>query len=424
MVELPPELIAPGSSPAVDLPIPPASKSGWPWDPRGPGLRPLASGNWPRITIVTPSFNQAEFLEETIRSVLLQDYPNLEYIVIDGGSTDGSVEIIREYERWLSYWVSEPDQGQSHAINRGFSRATGEVIAWLNSDDLLLFGALAAIAQAVLDHPEAVLIYGEANLVRRDSSFMNKNLSRAYDRRWLLEQGNPVPQPSAFIRRRAFSEVRGLDENLHFAMDYDLWFRLGDYGQVVYIEKPLSSMRTYPEAKTSSGDHRFFLEVRQVVERYGGREIPLLFQAWLILIHWRKAVAAYRGRDWAAGQRELGYIIRNVPAWQAPDDLAQRLVDQLWALVLQHEAAEQDVLELGEAISRHLPPEVDSANAVRSRMMSLLSQAAAFSFFRKRNTVGVLRSCWRAVGWDRRCLMNRGLWAISIRSLSRLGASS
>jgi glycosyltransferase involved in cell wall biosynthesis len=334
MGELTPDVVAPALILAVDLPIPPASKSGWPWAPHRRGSRPLASDNWPRITIVTPSFNQAEFLEETIRSVLLQDYPKLEYIVIDGGSTDGSVEIIRKYEPWLSYWVSEPDRGQSHAINKGFSRATGEVIGSLNSAARLLPGALVVIAQAVLDHPEAVLVYGEADLVRRDGSFMNKNVSRAYDRRWLLEQGDPIPQPSAFFRRRVFHEVGGLDENLHFTMDYDLWFRLGDYGQVVYLEKPLSSQRVHPEAKTSSGDHRFFLELQQVVERYGGHEIPRLHQEWLIPIHWRKAMAAYCGRDWAAGRRELGHIVRNVPAWQASDGLAQRLVDQLWTLVL------------------------------------------------------------------------------------------
>src|SRR5687767_11548136 len=120
----------------ADLAAAPVGRSGWPWICPGTarGQLVLAGSDWPRITIVTPSFNQAQFLEETIRSVLLQGYPNLEYIIIDGGSTDKSVDIIKKYEQWLAYWVSEPDRGQSDAINKGFEKATGEVFAWINSD--------------------------------------------------------------------------------------------------------------------------------------------------------------------------------------------------------------------------------------------------------------------------------------------------
>ena len=128
----------------------------------------------PKVSIVTPSFNQASFLEQTLRSVLEQDYPNLEYIVIDGGSTDGSVEIINKYADQLAYWQSQPDQGQTDAINQGFAHATGEILAWLNSDDLLLPGAVSAAVRALEEHPEAAMVYGDALLINAQGKTIGK----------------------------------------------------------------------------------------------------------------------------------------------------------------------------------------------------------------------------------------------------------
>src|SRR5439155_11304713 len=145
-----------------ELPPRPPNQTGWPWTEGSAPFPPtLPDGSpWPRVTVVTPSYNQGQFVEETIRSVLLQGYPNLEYVVVDGGSTDESVEIIRKYEPWLAYWVSERDQGQTHAINKGLARATGEVFAYLNSDDLFVPGALTAIGEAYARYPHADAIYG------------------------------------------------------------------------------------------------------------------------------------------------------------------------------------------------------------------------------------------------------------------------
>ncbi|GAI34604.1 unnamed protein product, partial [marine sediment metagenome] len=144
------------------LPPPPAGKTGWPWIEESPQLPDtLPDGSlWPRVSIITPSYNQGQFIEETIRSVLLQGYANLEYIIMDGGSTDDSVEIIRKYEPWLTYWVSEPDRGQAHAIDKGFARSTGEILAWLNSDDTYLPGAIAKSVRLLNDDPNAEAICG------------------------------------------------------------------------------------------------------------------------------------------------------------------------------------------------------------------------------------------------------------------------
>src|SRR5262245_37115584 len=209
-----------------ELPAATTGGQGWPWTEApsvDPSDAPVRGRTWPRITVVTPSLNQGQYLEATLRSVLLQGYPNLEYRVMDGGSTDDSVGILRRYERWLDGWVSAPDNGQSHAINQGLSQASGQVLAWLNSDDTYEPGALVRIGRAFAEHPEAVLIFGQAYHISRTGRRIGQASARAYDRRWLLEQGNSIPQPSAFFNQAAWRAVGQLDETLHFAMDYDLW---------------------------------------------------------------------------------------------------------------------------------------------------------------------------------------------------------
>src|SRR5260221_2240680 len=271
-----------------DLPAAADDRGGWPWTeaPSSDLSATLAPGvPWPRITIVTPSYNQAEFLEETIRSVLLQGYPNLEYFIIDGGSTDHSLEIVQRYAPWLGGYVSEPDHGQSHAINKGLARSTGAILAWLNSDDTYEPGALVRVGRAFIDSPQAVLIFGKAYTMSRVGRRVGHASARVYDRRWLLEQGNSIPQPSAFISQDALRPVGPLDETLHFAMDSDLWFRLGDYGVVRFLPEFLSNQRIYPEAKTSAGDHRYYREVRQVIGRYGGSGLPVELAQGLVDVH-------------------------------------------------------------------------------------------------------------------------------------------
>jgi glycosyltransferase involved in cell wall biosynthesis len=204
------------------------------------------------ISIVTPSYNQAQFLEETILSVLSQDYPSIEYLIIDGGSTDGSVEIIRKYEDRLAYWVSEPDQGQSHAINKGFQRANGEILAWLNSDDLYCPGAVRAAVEFLELHPDVTLVYGRAEMINVEGAAVQMIPWDDFDpATCIARQRYPIPQPAAFFRRDAMQRVGLLDEQLYYWMDWDYWIRIGLAGvKVAKIPRILARCRLHRGSKT------------------------------------------------------------------------------------------------------------------------------------------------------------------------------
>lgn len=223
----------------------------------------------PKITIITPSFNQGEFLEETIRSVLEQDYPNLEYFVVDGGSKDNSVEIIKKYERHIDWWVSEKDRGQQHAINKGLEKATGEVINYINSDDFLLPGALEIVAEAYKAHPEAGLFMGNGVLVDRQGNKIRTYSRRvAFDYEALLKGSNYVLQQSTFFTRRSIQEFGMLDEALHFAADLEFFLRIGNKYSVVTIDAELAAFRWYEEIKTASGGFKQWVALWDVIGRY------------------------------------------------------------------------------------------------------------------------------------------------------------
>jgi len=204
---------------------------------------------WPRITVVTPSYNQARFLESTLRSVHDQRYPNLEHIVIDGGSTDGSVEIIRKFEDRLAYWVSEPDKGQTDALIKGFSRATGEILAWLNSDDLYEPWTLWEVAEFFTRHPEVQFVYGDALWIDTEGRILQPKKEIPFNRFIWLYDYNYIPQPSAFWRRELYEAVGGLDPRFDLAMDADLWIRFADRTRPVHVRRIWSRMRLYPEQK-------------------------------------------------------------------------------------------------------------------------------------------------------------------------------
>ena len=246
--------------PTVDtLPAPPPGKTGWPWTEESQQLPDTVQNGspWPKVSIVTPSYNQDRFLEESIRSVLLQGYPDLEYIIIDGGSTDGSVEIIKKYERWITYWVSEPDRGQSHAINKGLEKSTGEFFNWHNADDLLTVNSLATTAVALIQHPNAGYVHGYRIVIDSHSQIQYdtrhptwENMARVpelSDSIALLRGGIQI---GGLMRRQLVVKLGGVDENLHYVMDRDLVLRLELIQPPVYVDFPVVCWRAHPEAKT------------------------------------------------------------------------------------------------------------------------------------------------------------------------------
>jgi glycosyltransferase involved in cell wall biosynthesis len=259
------------------LPSPPEGKRGWPWtvesDPETtfmPDGRP-----WPKISIVTPSYNQGQFLEETIRSVLLQGYPNLEYIIMDGGSTDNSVEIIKKYEPWLTYWVSEKDNGQADAIHRGFEKATGDIICWLNSDDYLLPGALLLVGKTFAEFSGLEFAIGGGIVVDINGELIRKYYSFPQDFRSILGGGQFFLQMSSFWRRDAYEFVGGLDTSLEFCFDYDLFLRLAHRRPPGKLDAMLSAYRFHEQSKTATIWKTVALpEMAVVRDRYGFNEIP------------------------------------------------------------------------------------------------------------------------------------------------------
>ena len=211
----------------------------------------MKTNQLPIISIVTPSYNQGSYLEETILSVLEQGYPALEFFIIDGGSTDGSVEIIKKYAHRLTYWESKPDRGQSHGINKGFRMASGEIVAWLNSDDLLAPGALKVVAQAWQQNPGVGLITGQTEIIDQAGKPTGNIFgSEPNVINSLLSSENPVSQPSTFFSTSALKEVGFLDETLHMSMDWDLWLRIGARFPMLFITKILSKSRTWEMTKT------------------------------------------------------------------------------------------------------------------------------------------------------------------------------
>ncbi|GAB4492323.1 MAG: hypothetical protein Fur0016_04200 [Anaerolineales bacterium] len=224
-----------------------------------------------KVSIVTPSFNQAQFLERTIRSVLEQDYPHIEYILVDGGSTDGSVEIIQKYADKLAWWVSEPDQGQTDALNKGFARATGEILAWLNSDDTYNPGAISAAVNFLQENPQVGMVYADTNFIDENDRLIGRFPAAQTDYTRLRRGYVHIPQQAAFWRADLWHKVGPLDPSFYFAMDYDLWVRLARITELRYLPGQVwANFRLHASGKTIAADDRCWPEMLKVHYRDGG----------------------------------------------------------------------------------------------------------------------------------------------------------
>ncbi|MCB0193560.1 MAG: glycosyltransferase [Anaerolineae bacterium] len=256
----------------TDLPAPPPDKVGWPWTEPAPVPSTIMPDgiSWPRISVVTPSFEQGQFLEETMRSVLLQGYPNLEYWVVDGGSRDGSLDIIKKYSPWLTGWISEPDRGQAHALNKGFAMCTGQLLGWINSDDLLLPGALPALALAYRQNPHALLMGPVQNFdTQHGFSWLvtPKNVTQpAILRPW--HHNFVWHQPGFYFPRSVFAQVGSFDESFRYIFDQDWLYRALTVAPVQYLTQPLAKFRYHPASKTVAEASHWAKEDEIFIRRY------------------------------------------------------------------------------------------------------------------------------------------------------------
>lgn len=250
----------------------------------------------PLVTIVTPSYNQAPYLELTIRSVLEQDYPNIEYIIMDGGSSDGSVQIIERYSDRLAYWETVKDKGQTDAINKGFSHAHGEILAWLNSDDVLYPQAVREAVDYLVSHPECGLVYGNCNFINAQNEIIGRFNAKQTDYQKLTQGYVHIPQQAAFWRTDLWRQVGPLDDGIYFAMDYDLWLRLAKISEIKYLPttEPWAAFRLHADAKTIAEDDRCWPDMLRIHKRNGGSVFSVIYVKFFLrkllgpVIRWRR----------------------------------------------------------------------------------------------------------------------------------------
>jgi len=206
---------------------------------------------YPKISVVTPSYNQGHFLEETIQSVLDQKYPNLEYIIIDGDSIDNSVEIIKKYEKYLAYWVSEKDRGQTDAIVKGLQRSSGQFLTWLNSDDTYLPGSLKVVSNVIMQDPNVDVIFGDYIITDKTGRPLLKKREIKFDFDIMLYGVNMIGQPAAFFSQSIYNRVRGLEINLNYFMDVEFWLRIGkNGGKFTHVKRFIATYRFHEKSKT------------------------------------------------------------------------------------------------------------------------------------------------------------------------------
>jgi glycosyltransferase involved in cell wall biosynthesis len=236
----------------------------------------MPDSNFPLVSIVTPSYNQARYLERTICSVLDQDYANIEYLVVDGGSRDGSLEIIQRYADRLAWWVSEKDRGQTDAINKGFARAKGEILAWLNSDDTYEVNAVTEAVAFLQERPQVGLVYGDANFIDENGRIIGRFPAAQTDYKHLRRGYVHIPQQSAFWRADLWRKVGPLDPSFYFAMDYDLWIRLVAEAPLQYLPRVWANFRLHSQGKTIAADDRCWPEMLKVHFRNGGSWLGVL----------------------------------------------------------------------------------------------------------------------------------------------------
>jgi glycosyltransferase involved in cell wall biosynthesis len=248
----------------------------------------------PLVSVLTPSLNQGRFLGDAIQSVQSQDYPRIEHVVVDGGSTDETLDVLRAHPQ--VDWISEPDDGQSDALNKALARSRGSIVGWLNADDRYLPGAVRSAVAALHRHPECGMVYSNYLDVDQDGAVLNRNRVPEFSLERLVNDGNLVPQPTAFVRREVLDRVGFVDVDLHYAMDYDLWIRIGREYPVLHVDEYWAEFRLHPAAKSVALVRAFGREERAISRRNGGKLLSGLLVRHVNRSHPRLGTWLLRGR--------------------------------------------------------------------------------------------------------------------------------
>jgi hypothetical protein len=383
----------------------------------------------PRISVVTPSFNQAAFLEETLRSVLEQDYPRIEYLVIDGGSTDGSVEILRRYESRLAYWVSERDKGQSDAINKGWARATGEIVAYLNSDDTYEPGALRVVGEYFARHPETGMVFGHCNQMDEHGRRVGVLRANPFALKQLLYT-NVIMQPTVFLRKTVLDDVGMLDADMGFAMDYDLWLRVALRHRIDALPAALANFRAHRASKSFAQPYGFVRDMQTALARAFEhpnmpRELlPLRTQA-LTNMYLVTLLLCF-----ALGQPEQGRALWdemmafNPHCFADADAIVEMVANNAVHMVETpwlHDARQDPIQWLREFL-RALPANAEPLCRLEARITSRIYTIRAFEAYGQNDYAGARENVTRAWRAERHALKNRGLLSIWLETL--LGANT
>lgn len=380
--------------------------------------------NLPRVSIVTPSYNQAAFLDDTLRSVLTQDYPHIEYIVMDGGSTDGSVELIRKYENQIAYWTSERDNGQADAINKGWSRATGEIVAYLNSDDTYEPGAVRTAVEHLTRHPETDMVYGHCYQVNEHGERVGMLNAIPVNIRTLLLH-NAIMQPTTFFRRRVLDKVGLLDIELGHAMDYDLWLRIALHHRIDALNVALANFRAHDESKSFAKPFIFIQDIRRILTRFFANPNldeslrPLETQA-LVNWHMTTLLSCFAMEQREAGLQVWNEMVDTCPTyWTQSDELVELTantavhnVETAWG-----KAQAQDGALWVHDFLQALPASAATLRAMESRIVARICTIHAFQAYAQRDFERARAEISRAWRQDPRLLRNRGLASVWAKSL-------